>query len=64
MYQIYNNCYSLARVWAACDTGRSFQCFVEFSVCDYAGCNQPATGKRFEWRICTAIGSSKSKSMT
>ena len=30
-------------------TGRSFWCFVEFFVCEYAGCNQPATVKRFEW---------------
>ena len=37
-------------------TGRNFWCFVEFFVCEYAGCSQPATGKRFEWRICTPIG--------
>ena len=25
-------------------TGQSFSCFVEFFVCEYAGCNQSATG--------------------
>ena len=30
----------------------------------WATYDQLATGKRFECRICTAIGSSKSKSMT
>ena len=32
------------------NTGRSFQCFVEFFVCDYRD------AKRFKWRICIAIG--------